>query len=82
MASSADRCQHCGGRLVWARTGRPARFCSTRCRVAAHRARPRQLVIVDQADDGSRCAGCGAGITRSTFRALCGSCLPDPFSAR
>ena len=56
MASSRPTCEHCGARLIWARTGRPRRFCSTRCRVAAHRARPRQLVI-DQADDVARAPG-------------------------
>lgn len=89
MASSSDRCEHCGERLTWARTGRPRRFCSATCRQRAHRARPRQLaigqvldVVAPAADDGdgSRCSGCGVGITRSTWRGLCGSCLPDPFA--
>lgn len=34
-------CGHCGVEFVAARTGRTPRYCSTRCRVAAHRARPR-----------------------------------------
>lgn len=32
-------CEHCGGELRRAGIGRPQRFCSTRCRVASHRAR-------------------------------------------
>lgn len=31
-------CEHCGEQLRRAGRGRPQRFCSTRCRVAAHRA--------------------------------------------
>lgn len=31
-------CERCGGQLPAPRTGRIPRFCSTRCRVAAHRA--------------------------------------------
>lgn len=34
-------CGHCGADFTAARTGRTPRYCSTRCRVAAHRARPR-----------------------------------------
>lgn len=32
-------CEHCGEELRRAGRGRPQRFCSSRCRVAAHRAR-------------------------------------------
>lgn len=32
-------CEHCGGELRRAGVGRPQQFCSTRCRVASHRAR-------------------------------------------
>lgn len=32
-----DGCEHCGARIGGKQTGRPARFCSSRCRVAAHR---------------------------------------------
>jgi primase-polymerase (primpol)-like protein len=32
-------CEHCGEELRRAGVGRPQRFCSTRCRVAGHRAR-------------------------------------------
>jgi len=46
MVSSLDRCENCDVQLVWARTGRPKRFCSTRCRVAAHRKRPAQLDLL------------------------------------
>lgn len=34
-------CGHCGQGFPLATTGRTPRYCSTRCRVAAHRARPR-----------------------------------------
>ena len=34
-------CGHCGVEFVAAATGRNPRYCSGRCRVAAHRARPR-----------------------------------------
>ena len=34
-------CGHCGERVELARTGRTRRYCSTRCRVAAYRARHR-----------------------------------------
>lgn len=34
----SQACDHCGGRIPSRPTGRPPRFCSTRCRVAAHRA--------------------------------------------
>ena len=34
-------CYHCGAELEHARTGRPKRFCSTRCRVAHRRAMKR-----------------------------------------
>lgn len=35
--ASRSRCEHCGSVLGWRRSD--ARFCSSRCRVAAHRAR-------------------------------------------
>lgn len=31
---SGDLCQYCGGKIIKAKTGRPARFCSTECRRA------------------------------------------------
>jgi hypothetical protein len=34
---NSDACEHCGEALVRQPTGRPARFCSGRCRVAAWR---------------------------------------------
>lgn len=37
-------CEHCTSPLPARGTGRPARFCSTRCRVAAHRAMKRTMM--------------------------------------
>lgn len=39
VASSSHVCGTCGARLTWAKTGRPRRYCSGACRVAAFRAR-------------------------------------------
>ena len=36
-ASGLDGCERCGKALTHKSTGRPARFCSSRCRLAAHR---------------------------------------------
>ncbi|MFE3454954.1 hypothetical protein ACFXJ8_39130 [Nonomuraea sp. NPDC059194] len=40
-ASASPACPVCGGPIEQARTGRPARYCGTPCRQAAHRARRR-----------------------------------------
>lgn len=40
----ATECGHCGARLRIAGVGRPQRYCSTRCRVAAYRARTTVVV--------------------------------------
>src|SRR5690606_1418508 len=45
-AGAMATCERCGERLAVAGRGRTRRYCSTRCRVAAHRARrrlPREL---------------------------------------
>ncbi|MCO5970242.1 TetR/AcrR family transcriptional regulator [Actinoallomurus soli] len=39
--ATAPRCAECGGPIVTARTGRPARFCGAACRQKAHRRRAR-----------------------------------------
>lgn len=45
----ARACEHCGGELNLLKPGRVPRFCSTRCRVAFHRASiPRELRDADR----------------------------------
>lgn len=81
MASSSDTCGNCGTRLVWARTGRPARYCSTRCRVAAHRA---GRLVIDQVLDVAPalppCRLCGRDLPAGAALGYCSACLPDLFS--
>lgn len=60
MASSEPRCLVCSVRLVWARTGRPRRYCSTRCRSRAMRdRRAAESAQVKASSDHFVCPLCG-----------------------
>lgn len=92
MAQSETHCLVCGRALVLARTGRPKRYCSPRCRKSAERSRPRQLALdvtpsIDLAAVRHRYRVDGADtLTTSDLRALLdhpigdGWCLGDRVS--